>query len=86
MMLVPTLLALLAQEPPAQVAQCRARPAQALVGERYRRGVPTRAKRMSGARTVRVIWPGQAATMDFREDRLNIELDRGRLITAVRCG
>ncbi|MDB5695662.1 MAG: hypothetical protein JWN21_1205 [Sphingomonas bacterium] len=69
-----------------QPALCSAAPAEVLVGERYRRGVPSRAKRLSGARTVRVMWPGQLVTMDFREDRLNLRVDRRRLITAVRCG
>ena len=78
------LMALAAQEPAP--AECRATAAEALVGERYRRHVPTRAKRLSGARTVRVIWPGQAMTTDYREDRLNLRVDHRRLITAVSCG
>jgi hypothetical protein len=71
---------------PQEAGLCSASPAEVLVGERYRRGVPTRAKRLSGARTVRVIWPGQAVTLDFREDRLNLRVDYRRRITAVRCG
>ena len=65
---------------------CAAGPAEALVGEHYRRHVPTRAKRLSGARTVRVIWPGQMTTMDFREDRVNLRVDHRRTITSVSCG
>jgi hypothetical protein len=71
---------------PQEASTCSASPAEVLVGERYRRGVPTRAKRLSGARTVRVIWPGQVTTMDFREDRVNLRVDYRRRITAVRCG
>jgi hypothetical protein len=41
------------------------RAAEVLVGERYRRGVPSRAKKLSGARTVRVMWPGQVVTRSF---------------------
>ena len=73
----------------AQVTEpgvCAAGPAEVLVGERYRRRVPTRARRLSGARTVRVVHPGEMTTMDFREDRLNIRVDHRRIITAVRCG
>lgn len=70
----------------AELAVCAAGPAEVLVGERYRRRVPTRAKRLSGARTVRVVHPGEMTTMDFREDRLNIRVDHRRIITAVRCG
>jgi hypothetical protein len=80
-----TVLAL-AQVAPAEATECRAAPAQELVGERYRRRVPTRAKRLSGARTVRVIWPGQMMTMDFRADRVNLRVNYRRLVTAVSCG
>ena len=79
-----SLMLLAAVQEPAGV--CAARPAEVLVGERYRRGVPSRARKLSGARTVRVIYPGQAVTMDFREDRLNLRVDYRRRITAVRCG
>ena len=70
------------QEP----ALCAAGPAEVLIGERYRRGVPSRARKLSGARAVRVVYPGQVVTQDFREDRLNLRLDYRRRITAVRCG
>lgn len=44
------------------------------------------ARARSGARTVRVIGPGQAVTMDYRTDRLNLETDAAGVVTAVRCG
>jgi len=34
----------------------------------------------------RVIRPGMAVTMDFREDRLNIEIDAGKRISRIFCG
>ena len=34
----------------------------------------------------RVIMPGMAVTMDFREDRLNIETDDKGVITRIYCG
>ena len=71
------------QEP---AGTCSARPAEVLVGERYRRGVPSRAKKLSGAKTVRVVGPGDVVTMDYREDRLNLRVDYRRRITSVRCG
>ena len=81
------LLALIAQETiAAEPVACRAAPAEALVGERYRRHVPTRAKKLSGAGKVRVLWPGQMMTKDYRVDRLNIRVNYRRLITAVSCG
>ena len=83
-MLLATVLTM--QDPADGAGECRAGPAETLVGERYRRHIPTRAKRLSGARTVRVIWPGQMMTMDFRADRLNLLIDHRRLITSVNCG
>ncbi len=34
---------------------------------------------------VRVIRPGQAVTMDYRHDRLNVVLDDQDVITGVNC-
>ena len=34
----------------------------------------------------RVIGPGDAVTMDYRTDRLNIETDAAGRVTKVRCG
>ena len=81
-----TLLLMVAAPQAADAGVCAAGPAQVLEGERYRRGVPTRAKRLSGARVVRVVWPGQMVTQDFRDDRVTLRVDYRRRITAVRCG
>lgn len=80
-----TLLMMIAVQA-AEPQVCAAGPAEVLVGEHYRRHIPTRAKRLSGARVVRVLRPGDMATMDFREDRLTIRIDHRRVVTAVRCG
>ncbi len=34
----------------------------------------------------RIIRPGMAVTMDYREDRLNIEIDADEVISRVVCG
>lgn len=83
-MMILIALTALAQAEPA--VECRSGPAEALVGERYRRGVPSEAKRLSGARAVRVIWPGEVTTLEFRPDRLTLRVNHRRRITAVRCG
>ena len=81
------LMMLVAQDvTPREPGVCAAAPAEVLVGERYRRGVATRARRLSGARIVRTVMPGEMVTMDFREDRLTVRVDYRRRITAVRCG
>lgn len=66
--------------------RCNAGAAQGFVGREARPGVVQRIKRRAGARDVRVIRPGQAVTMDFRVDRLNIEVDHRNTIRSARCG
>ena len=48
--------------------------------------VPSHHSADSGARSARVIKPGMAVTMDFREDRVNIDVDAANSIKAIRCG
>lgn len=40
----------------------------------------------TGSRTARRIEPGMAVTKDYRQDRVNVDLDDAGKITAVRCG
>ncbi len=84
--------------PPAEPAQeqfpavgetgyvCNAARAQPLVGREATGEVGAEALRLSGARTLRWIPLGNAVTMDYREDRLNIELDGRNRVTRIRCG
>ena len=67
-------------------AVCNADRAQSLVGRAGTTELGVEAQRLTGARGLRWIQPGQAVTMDFRPDRLNIELDAQNRITAIRCG
>lgn len=76
------------QSPPSgQVppAACDAARAEAYVG-RNGAAVADEARTAAGARTVRVIAPGQAVTMDSRPDRLNVETDARGNVVSVRCG
>ncbi len=86
---VPLSLAACSYERPAPVdpiRECNADRVQPLVGREAKPQVIERAKQRSGARTVRVIKPGMAVTMDYRSDRLNVELDDVNTIKALRCG
>ena len=65
---------------------CNAAPAQHLVGRTRTAEIVAEALRLSGARTLRSIPEGTMVTMDYREDRLNVELDRANRITKIRCG
>lgn len=48
--------------------------------------VVDRARREAGAQMARVLKPGQMVTMEFREGRLNIDVDEANVITNLRCG
>lgn len=69
-----------------QSAECNADNAQFAVGERYSEGLSFEAQQAAGANTVRKIEPDMAYTMEFRGDRLNLEVDRRDMVTTVRCG
>lgn len=71
---------------PDAAKRCDAGPAQWAIGKSADQATIDKAVADSGSATARVIKPGQAVTMDFREDRLNIELDANGAVTAVRCG
>jgi hypothetical protein len=66
--------------------KCDAGKAQGLVGQAGTQEIGARALQLSGARSIRWIRPGDVVTMDYREDRLNIELDERGRVKAVRCG
>ena len=40
----------------------------------------------SRARALRWLAPGTAATMDYRQDRLNVRVDGRNFVTGVDCG
>jgi hypothetical protein len=66
--------------------RCEAGKAQALVGQAASAELGARALKLTGARTIRWIRPGDMVTMDYRTDRLNIELDGRNRVAASRCG
>ena len=73
-------------EPAAEGGGCDAAKAQSLVGQPESAAVAEEARQKSGARTVRWLRPGQIVTMEYRDDRLNLELDSQGKIIAIRCG
>lgn len=65
---------------------CDASGAQGLIGQPATEALGTRALELTGARTIRWIQPGQAVTMDYREDRLNISLNARNRVERISCG
>lgn len=76
-----------AQRAPVDSASsvCRRDKAEGLAGKK--RISDARARRITGASIVRQIRPGQAVTMDYRQERVTIETDpkSGRIVRAY-CG
>lgn len=77
-------------ERPAQPSEapsaCNAQSAGFARGEVYTDELAQRARKSSGAKTVRALRPGQVVTMEYREDRLNLEVDESGRVKDVRCG
>ncbi|WP_242112765.1 I78 family peptidase inhibitor [Luteimonas aquatica] len=67
-------------------ADCNAAAAQSYVGQAASDANLDAVRGATGAKNVRVIKPGDAVTMDFRSDRLNIELDAQGRIARIGCG
>jgi len=65
---------------------CNAGALTDLVGQTRSEALGADAMKRSGARSLRWISPGMAVTMDYREDRLNIELDAANKVVSSRCG
>lgn len=65
---------------------CNADAVQGLVGQEATEALVAQATADSGSASVRVLKPDDAATMDFRQDRLNINTDDAGVIERISCG
>lgn len=65
---------------------CQAEKGQWAVGQIATDEIVMRVKADTTSDRYRVIAPGMAVTMDYREDRVNLDVDAENRITAVRCG
>ena len=65
---------------------CNAEAAQSLIGREGTAELGAEAMRLAGAGKLRWIPKDARVTMDYREDRLNIELDGNNRVTRIRCG
>lgn len=65
---------------------CDADGLEAFIGQSASRETGANALDKSGAKILHWIAPRSAVSMDFRQDRLNIEYDDAMIITRVNCG
>lgn len=75
-----------AEPPPRVGGTCNAEAARYAVGKAATDDVVDTARVDSGSALVRVVRPGMAVTMDYRADRLNVDVNDRNAITGVRCG
>ncbi|KRA16968.1 MULTISPECIES: I78 family peptidase inhibitor [unclassified Lysobacter] len=66
--------------------QCNAEGARWAIGRGIDDDTTNRILRDTGSRDARVLKPGMGATMDYRPDRINIDLNDRGAITGLRCG
>lgn len=74
------------EDEPPSTGTCNADAAQAHIGKPASDANLQAALKASGAKTLRSLTPGQAMTMDYREDRVNILQDAGGNIERISCG
>ena len=65
---------------------CREAAASFALGETYTDRLARQARRAAEARLVRKVEPGRSHTMEFRADRLNLDVNGRGTVLAVRCG
>lgn len=71
---------------PPPPMECDATQLQGLVGQVLEENATEQARTDAGAKSVRVLKPGDMVTMEFDSERLSIEVDAAGKITSLRCG
>ena len=75
-----------ATTPTEQSAACDAGAGSALVGRAATAALGAEAFRLTGARRLRWIRPGDVVTMDYSPQRLNVHLDAEGKVERLACG
>lgn len=70
----------------ASTSACDANAAGFAVGQAFTEALGKDMQAKSGAKTMRVLPFGGMATMDFREDRLTVSLDKAGKVERISCG
>lgn len=65
---------------------CDAKAGQWAVGNVADEALVAKVKTDTGSERIRVIRPGMMVTMDYREDRVNLDVDKDNKVLTVRCG
>jgi Peptidase inhibitor I78 family len=68
------------------LGECSAEAAQGLIGQTGTSELAQTALVLAKAKVLRWTRPGMAVTMDYRTDRLNIDLDERNAVRRISCG
>ena len=71
---------------PPQRDPCTADAARAYVGQVASDAVVEQARQAAHAEVARILHPGDVITMEYRQGRLNLEVDARNVIVDLRCG
>jgi hypothetical protein len=71
---------------PSNDGRCNAATVQNLLGEHASSALVESARSKAGAEQVRVLAPGDAVTMDYNSQRLNIDIDEAEVVERITCG
>lgn len=74
------------RSPESPAAQCSTADVQFLLGKTVDERIAQEARRRAHARVVRVLRPGQMATLEFNPARLNLRTDAQGMVVSVDCG
>ena len=69
-----------------EVMKCDDTQASWAIGKLADEALIARVRSETHSKGVRVIKPGMAVTMDYREDRVNIDVDANGNVLKIRCG
>jgi hypothetical protein len=70
----------------SQGQNCDAQPVQKLIGTKLTDSVTEQARTGATSNSVRILRPGEVMTMEYDPHRLNLILDKGDILAALRCG
>ncbi|NML05274.1 I78 family peptidase inhibitor [Sphingomonas sp. G-3-2-10] len=70
---------------PAPPTACGSEKVADFIGKKRTDAISAEVAKRSGAKNIRWISPGMAVTMDYREDRLNVDLNDKGVITRFYC-
>lgn len=75
-----------ASKPAHSDGTCNAAGAQSLLGQVATAEIVEQARQQAGARTARVLSPGDMVTLEYNSQRLNIDITEAEVIERIACG